>query len=180
MIIPTLVTERLILRSVTRGDLDACAAIWADPEFTRFIGGPYDRHDVWHNLAAVAGCWLLEGVGPLSVVERASGQLVGRAGLWDEPGWPGVEAIWFIGRPWWGKGYAAEAGAASITWAFANRHIAEVVSSIQPANTASVRVAERLGMRRDRTEFLHGADHAVYVVSRQVWESSLRSQPGLR
>ncbi|WP_261558257.1 GNAT family N-acetyltransferase [Frankia tisae] len=35
-----------------------------------------------------------------------------RAGLWSEPGWPGVEAIWYIGRPWWGRGYAVEAAAA--------------------------------------------------------------------
>jgi RimJ/RimL family protein N-acetyltransferase len=174
MIIPTLVTERLTLRPVARGDLDACATIWADAEFTRFIGGPYDRHEVWHNLAAVAGCWVLEGVGPLSVVERASGRLVGRAGLWDEPGWPGIEAIWFIGKPWWGKGYATEAGAASITWAFANRDIVEVAACIQPANTTSVRVAERLGMRYDRMESLHGSDNAVYVVDRQAWESSSR------
>jgi RimJ/RimL family protein N-acetyltransferase len=165
---------------VARADLDACAAIWADPEFTRFIGGPYDRHDVWHNLTAVAGCWLLEGLGPLAVVERASGQLVGRAGLWTEPGWPGVEAIWFIGRSWWGKGYATEAGAASIGWAFANLDVAEVTSAIQPANTASVRVAERLGMRRDRIEFLHDVDHAVYVIDREGWKASRRQSPGWR
>jgi RimJ/RimL family protein N-acetyltransferase len=109
-------------------------------------------------------------VGPWTVVERESGAVVGRAGLWDEPDWPGVEAVWFIGRPWWGKGYATEAAIAAVDWAFANRPIDEVVSVIVPANSASVRVAERLGMRADRVEFLHGSDHTIYVINRSTWE----------
>jgi RimJ/RimL family protein N-acetyltransferase len=105
------------------------------------------------------------------VVERATGTLVGRAGLWSEPGWPGVEAVWFIGRPWWGRGYAAEAATAAIDWAFETRpELSEIVSIIRAENTLSVRLAERLGMHLARTEHLHGADKSVYAVSRQVWQ----------
>jgi RimJ/RimL family protein N-acetyltransferase len=106
------------------------------------------------------------------VVERGTGTLVGRAGLWDEPGWPGVEAIWFIGRPWWGRGYATEAAAASITWVFARRpDLERVVAAIVPANHASVRVARRLGMCRTGTAYLHEEPHAIYAVTRETWAS---------
>jgi RimJ/RimL family protein N-acetyltransferase len=140
--------------------------------FAEHIGGPTDRHGMWHNLAGNIGCWALEGVGPWSVVENASGELVGRAGLWAEPGWPGVEVVWFVGRKWWGRGYATEAGAASIGYAFGHLDVDEVVSVIRAANTASIRVAERLGMRLARTEHLHGAEKNVYAVTRQEWTAA--------
>jgi RimJ/RimL family protein N-acetyltransferase len=169
--IPTLTTPRLVLRPIHNDDVPGYTAIWSDAEFARFIGGPQSDPDrIWHAMAGNIGCWALTGVGPLAVVERDSGDLVGRAGLWDEPGWPGVEAVWFIGRRWWGRGYATEAAEASIAWAFDNRDIEEITTPILPGNVRSRRVAERLGMRVDRTEFLHGYDHVVYVVTRERWE----------
>ncbi|WP_261562303.1 GNAT family N-acetyltransferase [Frankia tisae] len=170
--IPTLTTKRLTLRPIVRDDLDGFAAMWSDEEFTRHIGGPTDRHGTWHNLAGNIGCWELEGVGPWSVVERVTGTLVGRAGLWSEPGWPGIEAVWFIGRQWWGRGFGTEAAAAAIAWAFETRPaLPEVVSVIRATNTASIRLAERLGMHLARTEQLHGAEKGVYAITRSEWVS---------
>ena len=174
MEIPTLVTRRLILRPGDSGDVAALTRIWSDPEFARHAGGPVVTQPdaIWHQLAGCQGCWQLTGVGPWCVVERGTGTLVGRAGLWDEPGWPGVEAIWFIGRPWWGRGYATEAAAASITWVFARRpDLERVVAAIVPANHASVRVARRLGMCRTGTAYLHEEPHAIYAVTRETWAS---------
>lgn len=172
MTIPTLTTERLILRPPHNGDVAGFAEIWSDPEFTRHIGGPgrSDPDSIWHAMAANIGCWALTGVGPWSVTDRATGALVGRAGLWNEPGWPGIEAVWFIGRRWWGRGYATEAATAAISWAFNTRpDLTEVISVILPDNQRSIRVAERLGMTIARTQFLHGADHAIYKVDRKTW-----------
>ena len=169
--IPTLTTGRLILRPIHNDDVADYLAIWSDPEFTRHLrSGRSTADSIWHAMVGNAGCWALTGVGPWSVIERDTGALVGRAGLWNEPGWPGVEAIWFVGRPWWGKGYATEAATAAITWVFAERpDLGEVVSAIVPANVRSIRVAGRLGMTFARTEFLHGADHAIYAITRGKW-----------
>lgn len=170
MTIPTLTTPRLTLRPILRDDLDAYTDMWADEEFTRHIGGPLDRHSMWHNLAGNLGCWALEGVGPWSVIENETGHLAGRAGLWVEPGWPGVEAVWFIGRPWWGRGYATEAAQAAVTWAFTQRpELTEVVSVIRGTNLASIKVARRLGMHFDHVEHLHGGDKGVYAITREDW-----------
>jgi RimJ/RimL family protein N-acetyltransferase len=168
--IPTLATDRLVLRPLANGDVPGFVEIWSDPEFTRHIGGRGDPDAVWHAMAGNIGCWPLTGVGPWAVVERPTGMLVGRAGLWTEPGWPGIEAVWFIRRDRWGRGYAQEAGTAAIDWVFGERpHLTEVVSVILPANIASIRVAERLGMTRTRLQHLHGEEHAVYTVSRAAW-----------
>ncbi|ABD11594.1 acetyltransferase, ribosomal protein N-acetylase [Frankia casuarinae] len=169
-IIPLLTTDRLVLRPIHNDDVAGYTEIWSDPEFTRYFHRPTDPDGVWHALAGCMGCWVLTGVGPWSVVEKASGQLVGQAGLWTEPGWPGIEAVWFLRRDRWGRGYATEAATAALTWVFAQRpDLTEVVSVIVPANAASVRVAERLGMAYVRSEFLHDEAHAVYAVSRAGW-----------
>ncbi|WP_018500026.1 GNAT family N-acetyltransferase [Parafrankia discariae] len=170
MNIPTLTTGRLTLRPVARDDLDTYTEIWVDEEFARHIGGPLDGHSMWHNLAGNLGCWALEGVGPWSVIENETGHLVGRAGLWVEPGWPGIEAVWFVGRSWWGRGYATEAANIAAAWVFTQRpELPEVVSVIRPENTASIKVAQRLGMRYDRSEHLHGGDKGIYMISRAAW-----------
>lgn len=168
--IPTLSTDRLVMRPLRSSDAPGFVTIWSDTEFTRYIGGRCDPDSVWHAMAGNIGCWALTGVGPWAVVERATGDLVGRAGLWTEPGWPGIEAVWFIRRDRWGRGYAREAGTAAISWVFAERpELAEVISVILPENTASVRVAERLGMTCARLQWLHGEEHAVYAISRAAW-----------
>ncbi len=172
--IPTIFTERLVLRPLENGDVPGFAAIWSDPEFTRYIGGRCDPDSVWHAMASNIGCWALTGVGPWAVVEQATGELVGRAGLWTEPTWPGIEAVWFIRRDRWRCGYAREAGSAAISWAFANQpQLTEVISVILPDNLPSIGVAERLGMTRARTQLLHGEQHAVYAISRAAWYDRL-------
>jgi RimJ/RimL family protein N-acetyltransferase len=73
---------------------------------------------------------------------------VGRLGPWMPEGWPGPEVGYGIVRSRWGRGYATEGAAAAVDWAFEVLGWAEVIHCIDPANAASIRVAERLGARR--------------------------------
>jgi len=67
--IPTIETERLILRGHTPEDFPAFAAMWADPVVTRFIGGaPLAEEDAWAKYLRVAGHWALLGYGFWSIV----------------------------------------------------------------------------------------------------------------
>ncbi len=122
-------------------------------------------------MATTLGHWALWGYGLWSVVETATGALVGRAGLWNEPGWPGVEAAWFVGRPYWGHGFAPEAGQASLRFAFERLAVDQVVSVIDADNAQSIRVAEKVGETYHHTEFLHGKDQAVYAITRETWKA---------
>ena len=145
--IPTLETERLILRAPQPDDFEAWAAFCADEEAARFIGGKQDRIGAWRIMSVMSGAWLVRGFSMFSVIEKSSGEWVGRVGPWQPEGWPGTEVGWGIAREHWGKGYATEAAEAAIDWAFATQGWTEVIHTIEPANVNSQKVAQRLGSR---------------------------------
>lgn len=144
---PVIETERLILRPPTMADFPRWAEFQADAETTRFIGGPITPPETWRILMTVAGAWSLTGVSFFSVIEKASGQWVGRIGPWRPEGWPGPEVGWSLHPHAVGKGYAHEAAAASLDYAFDVLSWDEAIHTIDADNAASIRLAERLGSR---------------------------------
>ncbi len=140
----------------------------ADPDVMRYIGSgrALTRAQSWSEVAMHIGHWKLRGYGQWALERKEDGASIGRAGLWNPPGWPGLEVGWKLDRDAWGKGYATEAGRASIEWAWDALDAPELISLIQPGNAASIRVAERLGMRRQREERLKGQDVIVFAISR--------------
>lgn len=141
-------TPRLLLRHPHEDDLDGWAGLMADPDSARFIGGVQSRLGAWRGLAATAGSWTLHGFGMFSVIERATGRWIGRVGPWRPEGWPGNEIGWGLVRAAWGQGFAAEAAAATMDWAFDYLGWAEVIHVIHPDNAPSQALAARLGSRR--------------------------------
>lgn len=142
---PVLFTNRLILRRPEASDLDAWAAFAADPETTRFIGGPVARSLAWRQLAAMAGAWDIAGFAMFSVIERATGKWVGRLGPWRPDGWPGTEVGWGVAPEFAGKGYACEGAAAAMDYAVDVLGWTTVIHTINPDNVNSIRLAQRLG-----------------------------------
>ena len=127
-------TPRLLLRLPQHEDLDAVAAFLADEVATRYIGGSMPRALAWRSLATMRGSWELQGFAMFSVIEKDSGRGVGRVGPWKPEGWPGTEVGWSIVRERWGRGYASEAAAACIDWAFATLGWEQVIHTIDPDN----------------------------------------------
>ena len=144
---PTLETERLLLRPTAAEDLDGWAELMADPDSSRFIGGPVARAAAWRGMMTMAGSWALKGFAMFSVVEKASGRWIGRIGPWQPEGWPGTEVGWGLLKSASGKGLAEEAAIATIDWAFDSLGWTDVIHCIDPDNTPSIRLAERLGSR---------------------------------
>ncbi len=144
---PVIETERLILRPPTMADFPRWAQFQADAETTRFIGGPKTPPETWRILMTVAGAWSLTGTSFFSVIEKASGQWVGRIGPWRPEGWPGPEVGWSLHPDAAGKGYAREAAVASLDYAFDVLGWDEAIHTIDADNAASIRLAERLGSR---------------------------------
>lgn len=143
----TLETPRLTLRLPRVEDLDPWAAMMADEESARFIGGVAPRSVTWRGLMTMIGAWHAQGFAMFSVIEKASGRWVGRLGPWMPEGWPGPEVGWAIVRDCWGRGYAPEGAEAATTWAFDHLGWDRVIHSIDPANVASQVVARKLGSR---------------------------------
>ena len=143
----TLETPRLLLRPFREEDLDAYAALYADPEVTGHMGGPFDRAAAWRSMAICLGHQQLRGYSPSAVVEKETGRLVGRGGLWKPEGWPGLEVSWLLPRWAWGRGYATELGMACRDHAFTELGAERLISVIRPGNAEAVAVALRIGHR---------------------------------
>lgn len=167
--IPTLTTDRLILRAFRDDDLDAYAEMCADPEVMRYLGEgkTLSRVEAWRQMAFIVGHWQLRGFGLWALEEKASGRFIGRAGLLQPEGWPGFEAGWTLGRAWWGKGYATEAAREALRYAFEDLDRDHVISLIRPENKPSIRVAERLGERLEgEVSDFFGGRALVYGIRR--------------
>src|SRR3954447_1190270 len=143
-------TSRLSLRRPRLEDADAFAVINADPEVMEFIAvtGPYARSESDLVLRKMIEHWDDHGFGLWMADVRATGDLVGFVGL-SHPSLPAVahevEVGWRLGRAHWGHGYATEAGAEAVRWAFAERGLERLVCIIDRDNTRSLAVAGRLG-----------------------------------
>ena len=168
-------TERLVLRPAEVADLDRWAEMMADEESARYVGGVQQKAMVWRSLMTQAGAWTLTGVAMLSVVEKSSGQWIGRVGPWQPFGWPGTEVGWSLHPDAWGKGYAVEAARAMMNYAFTALGWTDIIHCIDPSNTRSQRVAERLGSsNRGPGRLPAPYEHALVEIwgqTREQWRS---------
>lgn len=147
--VPVLRTAHLTLRGFREEDLDAFAAMQADPEVMKHLGvgenagRPRSRAETWAAMAQFMGQWALRGCG-LWAVEH-EGRFIGRVGILRPEGWPAPELAYALARDAWGRGLAVEAARASLAWAEANLRERTIISLIKPENAASRRVAQHLG-----------------------------------
>ena len=173
VVIPTLTTDRLLLRPFRAADAPALAALNADANVARFIspdGQPLSAEDSWRQLAFLIGHWQLRGFGMWAVAERSHPDvLIGRLGCHQPEGWPDFEIGWALASGCWGHGYATEGARAAMRYAFETLERPRVVSLIDPANRRSVAVAERLGERPTGEWNLRGRAVVIYGIDRDTW-----------
>jgi len=145
-------TPRLILREPEDADLDAFAAMNADPDVTRYLL-PLDRAGSAARLGRVRAHFAQHGFGEWAVEVPGVARFAGLVGLshvgFGAPFTPAVEIGWRIARPLWRRGYAREAAAVAIADGFGRLGLAEIVAMTVPANAASQAVMRDLGMTRD-------------------------------
>ena len=147
---PTIETERLILRPPRAEDFPFLCEMMADEETARFIGGVMAPSTAWRTLCTLAGAWTIRGYSMFSVIEKSSGRWIGRLGPWQPEGWPGTEIAYGLSREGQGKGYAYEGVSAAIDYAVDILGWDEIIHCIDPLNTPSLKLADRLGARKLR------------------------------
>ena len=142
-------TERLRLRKPVPADVEVFMAFYATPR-AEHVGGPMTPRQAWNFFCTELGHWDMLGFGMFTVTEKAADAPLGIVGHWYPHGWPETEVGWVLFDPAdEGKGFASEAARACVSHAWDTLGWSSVVSYIKPQNTASVRVAERLGATLD-------------------------------
>jgi len=162
-------TKRLILRYQQASDVVFLVDLWADPEVTRYMGGPRDRDWLRSGFEETAQDPYDERYDLWPVIEKETGQVVGHCGLLDKEveGRTEIELIYVLASSSWGKGYATEMGQALKRYAFEEMGIGRLIALIEPENTASERVAVKIGMRVEKEVIRPGGEvRKVYAVER--------------
>lgn len=159
----TLETPRLVLRPPEPSDFPRYAEFAADPVTMEHLGGVQHEADAWRAFAGFLGAWQLTPAAMFAVVEKSSGQWIGRIGPWEPHLWPVQEVGWGLMRSAEGKGYALEAAIASIDHVFNDLGWDRVDHLIADANTRSQVLAERLGSTPGEEKQMPGslAEHQV-------------------
>ncbi|WP_411098434.1 GNAT family N-acetyltransferase [Streptomyces sp. x-45] len=138
-------TERLLLRASEARDRAAFVELLASPEVHTCLGGPRPRDEVERELPVVPERW------PGSFVVDLDGVMIGqillrRATEHLRPAAAGKLDLGYLFVPRaWGHGYAAEACAAALGWLDGTLPGEPVVLATQTANSASMRLAAKLG-----------------------------------
>ena len=141
--IPALKTARLVLRAPSHSDVAAMVALAGDrrvAENTARIPHPYTAADAVGLLASVN-----QNGGETVFAIELDGALIGMCGL--DRRQDGVELGYWLGVPFWGRGYATEAARALIDYAFAKLGHEALLSGARVSNPASRRVLEKCGFQ---------------------------------
>jgi RimJ/RimL family protein N-acetyltransferase len=166
-------TARLLLRRPAESDAEAFMEIMWDEEVVdkkqvTLTEAPGDLDLARRNTAALIDHWDSRGYGLWTVVEKASGRIIGCVGLQNWKGWPAVELAWVIHRSRWNQGFATEAALAALEWAWARTEIDHIVSLINADDLRSMRVATKVGEQFERAgaDPINGKSTHVYGIRR--------------
>lgn len=158
-------TERLRLRGRTLEDFAFFRNMWRDSEVTKFIGsGPRPEEETWTKFMRTVGLWRLLGYGYWVVEEKATGEMLGEAGLSEfrrdmTPSIAGEPELGYaFAASAHGMGYASEAALAAVAWADTHMQGKRLSCIIDEKNAGSLRVAEKCGFKRSGVTVYHGAE----------------------
>jgi RimJ/RimL family protein N-acetyltransferase len=171
-------TERLLLRRWRPTDLDQLAHIFAkEPVWRHPFKRGWSRTETTEFLERKIDEWDTRGDSQWAEEIKDQSQLIGFLGL-APPEFlpevmPTVEVGWRLDPAWWGQGLAKEGGRAALEYGFETLHLDEIVSIYEPANVASGRVMECLGMTPflDTTHPSLGVALRVYRITSRDWEA---------
>jgi RimJ/RimL family protein N-acetyltransferase len=162
--IPEIETPRLLLRAFTPRDLDELFLVFGDAEVMKYISGgkPRSREETLTGLLKTVEGWQRRGFGLWAVTIKETANVIGYCGLIFLDDTPEVEVAYGLAKAHWGKGYAAEAALASLTFGFEELKLERIVAVVNPDNLPSRRVLEKLGMAYVKMTHHYEADLMYY------------------
>lgn len=184
--IPTLYTDRLMLRAWRASDLAPFSELNADPEVMMHFPASLSEKETKAFVAKIRAHFVEHGFGLWAVEARGVAPFIGFIGLW-RPSFrahftPAVQVGWRLARPYWNQGYCTEGAQRVLRFAFQEQGIDELVNFTVPKNAGSRRVMDKLGMHRDaRGDFNHPRlphghplrQHVLYRLDAETWRASV-------
>ncbi len=149
---PTIESARLVLRPMVESDAPDLARLAGAKEVARTtlrIPHPYEEPAARDYITRVRGMWENDSAMVFAIVERMSNRFTGAVGLVLTPEHRRAEMGYWIGVPYWGNGYASEAAARVLRFAFEDLNLERVTACAFASNPASCRVLEKVGMTRE-------------------------------
>jgi ribosomal-protein-alanine N-acetyltransferase len=164
-------TQRLILRTLRPDDLDELFALYRDPEIRRYFpDGTLTREQTQEELD-----WFVGGgdpdhprLGLWATLHKETGRFIGRCGLipWSIDGRDEVEVAYLLAKDHWRQGLGAEITQALLHYGFKALGLSRLIALIDPQNQASIRTAEKAGLRFER-QIEHGGTRCLlHAISR--------------
>jgi RimJ/RimL family protein N-acetyltransferase len=160
--------DRLRLREFRQDDLDDLAAMVADPDQMTFYERPKSREEASGWLARDLAFYEENGFGFWVIELLATSEFAGYCGIrpLELDGASEIEIGWHVKKTFWNRGVATEAAVAARDLAFGSFGASRLVALIPPDHVASRRVAEKIGMHRERSTVVEGEDLVVYSAER--------------
>jgi ribosomal-protein-alanine N-acetyltransferase len=167
-------TQRLRLRGFQPGDLDAYqTTIYGDADVMRYLPGgqprPVERTRDVLNFFIEHG--QQHGFTVWAVIDRGNNAFLGHCGLIYLNNGVEVEIAYAFGKAYWGQGFAPEAARACLRYGFETVGLTHILALAYPANLASQRVMQKIGMQyQGTTDRYYNAKLVLYSLSRDAWQ----------
>jgi ribosomal-protein-alanine N-acetyltransferase len=188
-------SERLILRRIEQPDFEFFARVHADPLVARYIGTGRARSVQETHALLEAFCETYKDLqlGPLAVLRKSDGVLIGRCGLSDmavevQTASEKLPRVWFqrsqvpsdanvtfeqelgytFDRAYWGQGFATEAAARVFEYRSSTMPFRRIVSVIHPDNGPSIKIAMKCGARQDDSVIMMEREFLRFIWPRQA------------
>ena len=161
-------SSRLLLRKFGESDVEPLFGFLGDPEVMRFsIRGPLTREEI--QTKYIPGClkrYSRDGFGQWAVVRKSDGRCIGECGICvqEVDGEREFEISYRIRRDCWGAGLGTEAARACRDYGFNQAGLHRLISIIESENAASIRVAEKMGMKLEKRALFQQIPVLIYSV----------------
>lgn len=159
-------TKRTVIREFRAEDIDALHRLMSNKEVMEFsLKGPYSREESEKFLSRCLKSYSDRGCGLYAVIYKDDGELIGYSGFYLQQidGVTEYENGYRLLPAYWGRGLGAEAASSTLNYGLSTLGLKRVISIIEPANIASIKVAEKCGMKLEKESTVQGTKVLIYV-----------------
>ncbi len=161
-------TERLLHRKFTLEDFDKLVELRSDDEVIKYLGGRrlQNPEAIEKRLSFYIECYEKYGFGMCALIWKPTGEMIGWSGLQPLEDTGETEVGYGMIKEFWGKCIGYETARGWLEYGFEKANLEKIVAVASPENTASWRIMEKLGMRREKTEMHYGMECVFYAITK--------------